>query len=171
MSVDYGFITDSTTVVTTGGAQPDTSKPFRNIRAAFENQFNTMLGQASITIGVFENVEKDLSEISKDAQTTEWCRGTLIPSVTRGRNLGGVSVATEEHNGIFQIDYYNRVGVGGYTDKLDSIANQFRRGLQLSHAGTVVHLTSVSLGVGRREDAFFVRNVDVSYFAVTPARS
>ena len=37
--------------------------------------------------------------------------------------------------------------------------------------GTSVRILNVSLGVGRRDGAFFVRNIDVSYYAVTPARS
>ena len=75
------------------------------------------------------------------------------------------------NRGIFQIDYYCRVGIGGFTDKLDTIANQFPKGVPISAGGTKVTINTVSLGVGRRDGAFFVRNIDVSYFAVTAARS
>ena len=168
-SVDYGLITESTTLTVVAGAQSDTSKIFRNIRIAFETQFNTACNTASITKRVFENVNFDLTELTKTASTTEWARGTLLPADTQVATTG--TTGTDLHTGIFQIDYYCQVGVGGYSEKLDTLANQFRRGTKISAGGTEVVLRDVSLGVGRVEDAFYVRNVDVSYHAVTPARS
>ena len=55
-SVDYGLITESTTLTVVAGAQSDTTKIFRNIRIAFESQFNIACNTASITKRVFENV-------------------------------------------------------------------------------------------------------------------
>lgn len=168
-SVDYGSITESTTLTVVAGAQSDNSKIFRNIRIAFESQFNTACNTASITKRVFENVNFDLTELTKTAATAEWARGTLLPADTQAASLG--TTGTDLHTGLFQIDYYCQVGVGGYSEKLDTLANQFRRGTIISAGGTEVVLRNVSLGVGRVEDAFFVRNIDVSYHAVTPARS
>ncbi len=169
MSVDYGLITESTTLNVVAGAQSDTQKSFRNIRIALESQFNTAAAQASISTKVFENVEFDLTSLSKSTATTELLRGTVIPADTTIATLG--ATGTDLNEGIFQIDYYCKVGVGGYTDKIDTIANQFQKSTPISAGGTTVKIRSVSLGVGRRVDAFFVRNIDVSYFAVTPARS
>jgi len=168
-SVDYGSITESTDLTVVAGAQSDTSKIFRNIRIAFETQFNTACNTASITSRVFENVNFDLTELTKTASTVEWARGTLIPADTQAASIG--STGTDLHTGFFQIDYYCQTGVGGYSEKIDTLANQFRRGTKISAGGTEVVLRDVSLGVGRVEDAFFVRNIDVSYHAVTPARS
>ena len=107
--------------------------------------------------------------MTKTASTAEWVRGTLLPADTEVATIGGSG--KDLHSGIFQIDYFCQVGVGGYSEKIDTLANQFRRGTKISAGGTEVVLRNVSLGVGRREDAFYVRNIDVSYNAVTPARS
>jgi len=168
-SVDYGSITESTDLTVVAGAQSDTSKIFRNIRIAFESQFNTACNTASITKRVFENVNFDLTELTKTAATAEWARATLLPADTQAASLG--TTGTDLHTGLFQIDYYCQVGVGGYSEKLDTLANQFRRGTTISAGGTEVVLRDVSLGVGRVEDAFYVRNIDVSYHSVTAARS
>tara|TARA_R100000329_G_scaffold137211_1_gene118224 strand:+ start:871 stop:1383 length:513 start_codon:yes stop_codon:yes gene_type:complete len=168
-SVDYGLITESTTINVVAGAQTDTTKIFKNIRMAFETQFNTAASQASITNKVFENTDFDAASFAKNSATTEILRGTLLPAATEISTLG--STGTDLNTGIFQIDYYCRVGIGGFTDKLDTIANQFPKSVPISAGGTTVNINSVSLGVGRREGAFFVRNLDVSYFAVTAARS
>ena len=168
-SVDYGSITESTDLTVVAGAQSDTSKIFRNIRIAFESQFNTACNTASITKRVFENVNFDLTELTKTAATAEWARATLLPADTQAASLG--TTGTDLHTGLFQIDYYCQVGVGGYSEKLDTLANQFRRGTTISAGGTEVVLRDVSLGVGRVEDAFYVRNIDVSDHAVTAARS
>ena len=169
MSVDYGLITESTTITVVAGAQSDTSKIFKNIRMALETQFNNACNTASITTRVFENVNLDLTTISKTGETIEWARGTIIPADTIAQSLG--SSGQDFHSGIFQIDYYCQVGIGGLTDKLDTLANQFRRGTRISAGSTELVMRDVSLGVGRVEDAFYVRNIDVSYHAVTAARS
>ena len=167
--VDYGLITESTTITIVAGAQSDNSQIFRNIRIAFESQFKAACDTASITTRVFENVNFDFTALTKTALTAEWARGTLLPSDTQVASLG--TTGRDLHTGLFQIDYYCQVGVGGYSEKLDTLANQFRRGTKISAGGTEVVLRGVSLGVGRVEDAFFIRNIDVSYHAVTPARS
>jgi len=173
VAVDYGSITDSTTVVAVGGAQSDNSVPFRNIRIALEGQLATAAGQASISNIVYENTEFDISSLSKSASTIEWIRATLLPAETVASSLG--TQGRDFHQGIFQIDYYCSTGVGGFNEKIDTLANNFKKGLTLQGgAGATlvdVKLRNVSLGVGRRDGAFFVRNIDVSYFAVTAARS
>ena len=168
-SVDYGLITESTTINVVAGAQSDTTKIFKNIRIALESQFKEAADQASISTRVFENTDLDLASLAKNSETVEILRGTLLPANTEIATLG--SAGRDINRGIFQIDYYCRVGVGGFTDKIDTIANQFPKSVPMSAGGTTVNINSVSLGVGRRDGAFFVRNLDVSYFAVTAARS
>jgi len=169
MSVDYGLITESTDTTVVGGATDDNSKFFRNIRIALESQFKTMADDASITTRVFENVDFDFSSLEKSNLTNEFVRGTILPGDTLSAGVG--TTGRDLHQGIFQIDYYNRVGIGAYSDKIDSIANAFKKGHKLVVNDTTVNVRNVSLGVGRRDGAFFVRNIDVSYFAVTTARS
>ena len=122
---------------------------------------------------MFENTEFDITSLSKSSAGVEWVRGTLLPADTVSQSLG--TTGRDFHQGIFQIDYFCSAGVGGFNEKIDTIANNFRKGLTLQGgAGATlvdVKLRNVSLGVGRRDDAFFVRNLDVSYFAVTAARS
>tara|TARA_R100001440_G_scaffold16970_2_gene28766 strand:- start:16006 stop:16545 length:540 start_codon:yes stop_codon:yes gene_type:complete len=162
-NIDAGLITDGTTA--------DTSKPFRNIRIAFESLFNTMTGggQLNFTHKVFENTDFNISDVVKTNLNAEWVVGSLIPGDTVASTMG--ASGRDISVGIFQIDYYAKTGIGGYTERLDSIANYFSRGSTLTANGTEVRIENVSLGVGRRDGAFFVRNVDVSYFAVTAARS
>ena len=177
MTVDYNLITESSTGdiynIDAGsiaqGVAPDTTKPFRNIRIGFESLFNTMCTNLSITHKIYENTDFDLSEVLKTNLNAEWVVGTLLPANTATASLG--TSGTERHDGLFQIDYYSKTGVGGFTDRVDSIANYFTRGMKITSNGTVVRILNVSLGVGRRDGAFFVRNIDVSYYAVTPARS
>ena len=169
MSVDYGLITESTTTTVIGGATDDNSKFFRNIRIALENQFKTMADDASITTRVFENIDFDFTSLEKSNLTNEFVRGTILPADTISAGVG--TTGRDLHQGIFQIDYYNRVGIGAYSDKIDSIANAFKKGHKLVVNDTTVNVRNVSLGAGRRDGAFFVRNIDVSYFAVTTARS
>lgn len=162
-NIDAGFITD--------GVVADTTKPFKNIRVALEARFNTMAGggQLNFTHKVFENLDFDIAEVIKTNLDAEWVIGVLAPNETEVTTIGAAGV--DKQTGIFRILYYGKTGVGGYTDRLDSIANYFARGSKHTHAGTVVTIDNVSLGVGRRDGAFFVRNIDVSYFAVTTARS
>ena len=126
MSVDYGLITDSTTVVVTGGAQSDNSVHFRNIRIALESQFNTAAGQAGITTKIFENIDYDTGELAKNTVGSEWVRGTLLPGETVTETLG--QNGRDLHTGIFQIDYYCATGIGGFNEKLDTLANNIRKG-------------------------------------------
>ena len=177
MTVDYNLITESSAGdihnidagSITDGVAADLSKPFRNIRIGFESLFNTMCTNLSITHKIYENTDFDLSEVLKTNLNAEWVVGTLLPADTSTASLG--TSGTEKHDGLFQIDYYSKTGVGGFTDRIDSIANYFSRGMQITANGTVVRILNVSLGVGRRDGAFFVRNIDVSYYAVTPARN
>ena len=177
MSVNYGLITETAVGDVfnidagsiTQGVAPDTTKPFRNIREGFEVLFNTMCTNLSFTHKVFENTDFDLTDILKTNLSAEWVVGTLIPGATSVATIG--ASGTDSQEGIFQIDYYSKTGVGGYTNKLDSIANYFPKGLRITANNTVVRVSSVSLGVGRRDGAFFVRNIDVDYFAHTAARS
>lgn len=177
MSVDYNLITESSAGdiynidagSITDGVAADLSKPFRNIRIGFESLFNTMCTNLSITHKIYENTDFDLSEVLKTNLDAEWVVGTLLPADTTTASLG--TSGTERHDGLFQIDYYSKTGVGGFTDRVDSIANYFTRGMKITSNGTVVRILNVSLGVGRRDGAFFVRNIDVSYYAVTPARN
>lgn len=146
----------------------DTARDYRNIRAALETQFDG-LSSLGFTNRVFENQEVDLSTFDKGTAGIKWIRGTLLPAETSTLSLG--ANGTDYHQGIFQIDYFNEVGIGAFETDMDSIANTFKRGTVLTHSGTSVRILNVSLGVGRRDGAFFVRNIDVSYYAVTPARS
>jgi hypothetical protein len=123
----------------------------------------------AITNLIFENVTFKMSGLSKSATVTEALRGTLLPAETVSSTLGGNG--QDLQRGIFQIDYYTKVGSGGYTDRLDSVANVFKRNTVLDSNNTKITIENTSLGVGRREDAFYVRPLNVSYFAVTPARS
>lgn len=168
-TVDYGLITEAVDdgVYSTGDAPTLTDRTFKNIRVCFESRFNQL---DAITNKFFENTEFDLATLNKGTEGLSFATGTLIPldTVTATMGVNGQDL----HEGIFRVDYYNEVGVGGYSEsELDSIANIFARGTSLVTGTTTVTIRNVSLGVGRREDAFFVRPIEVNYYAVTPARS
>ena len=174
MSLNFGTIAhddllaeifDLGSIVAGGAVTGDNANIFRDIRVCFE----TKLQQLSFTNIIFENQALDLESLDKGADGIEWIRGTLLPAETEAGSFG--TTGQDVHKGIFQVDYYCEAGKGGFTEKLDTIANAFKRGTKLSFNNLDLHCTSVSLGAGQREDAFFGRNVDVSYFAVTAARS
>ena len=143
-----------------------TDRTFRNIRAALETRFNEI---SEITNKEFENTKTKLEDFDKSSSDVKFIRGTILPLETSVVAVG--SSGTDLHEGIFQIDYYSAVDVGGYSDDLDIIANYFPKGHEMTHSSHTVKVRNVSLGVGRRDGAFFVRNIDVDYFAYTAARS
>lgn len=167
--VDYGLITDAVDdgVYTTGDAPSRTDRVFKNIRVCLESR----LGEIATDIPSiqYENTEFDLSDIDKSSSSVKWIRATLLPAETQIASIG--QNGRDLHTGIFQIDYFSSVGAGGFEDDMDIIANYFVKGDTLTTGTTNVRIRNTSLGVGRRDGAFFVRNIDVDYFAYTPARS
>ena len=164
---NYGSIADSTDVVLdSGDLVAGTAAHFNNIRIALEARLDQL---DSLDNVAYENVEIDLTTLDKGEAGIEFVQAFILPQATETLSLS--PTGRDIHEGIFQINYYNEVGIGSYSTKLDYIANAFKRGTDLSYGGITVTIRNVSLGVGRREDAFFVRNIDVSYYAVTPARS
>ena len=140
------------------------STNFLEIRLALEVQLQA-LGLSNV---VYENTELDLATLNKNANV-EFYQAFLLPAETEALSAG--PEGRDIHEGIFQVNYYCQVGKGGHTLRLDQIADQFKRGTSLVNGLTTVRVRNVSLGAGRREDAYFLRNVDISYYAVTAARS
>ena len=138
---------------------------FNDIRIALEANLVNISGISNI---IYENVEVDLDDFEK-SNTVEFIHAFNVPSSTTTLSMG--TNGQDIHEGVFQINYFSQVGRGGFTTKLDAIADAYKRGTSLTSNSTEVTVRNVSLGVGRREDAYFVRNVDVSYYAVTSARS
>ena len=168
-TVDYGSINDAIDdgVYSTGDIPNLTSSEFKNIRVSFESRFNQL---DDITNKFFENTEIDLATLNKGTDGISFAVGTLIPANTVTSSMG--VTGQDLHEGIFRIDYYNEVGVGAFSaSEIDTIANAFARGTVLTTGTTRVNIRNVSIGVGRRDDAFFVRPIEVSYYAVTAARS
>lgn len=89
----------------------DTARDYRNIRVALETQFDG-LSSLGFTNRVFENQEVDLSTFDKGTAGIKWIRGTLLPADTTAASLG--TTGTDYHQGIFQIDYFNEVGIGAF---------------------------------------------------------
>lgn len=167
--IDYGLITGVVDdgIYTTGDIPSLTSSEFKNIRVSLESRFN---GLDDIANKFFENTEFDLATLDKGEDGISFIYGTLIPSITETASMG--TTGQDMHSGIFRIDYYSEVGSGAFTaSEIDVIANAFSRGTVLTTGTTVVRIRNVSIGVGRRDDAFYVRPIEVSYYAVTPARS
>jgi len=168
-TLDYGLITDAVDdgVYSTGDIAGLTSSEFKNIRVSFESRFNDI---DAISNKFFENTEIDLATLNKGTNGISFAVGTLIPANTIASSTG-VS-GQDLHEGIFRIDYYSEAGVGAFVaSEIDTIANAFARGTVLTTGTTDVRIRNVSISVGRRDDAFFVRPIEVSYFAVTAARS
>lgn len=169
--VDYGLITDEVNdgIYSTGDIPSRTDRVFRDVRICFESRMSDLSASLPDSQIVYENTTFDLAGADKGADQVSFIRGSLLPSETESVavGVGGADL----HKGIYRIDYYNESGVGGYEVDLDIIANAFIRGDTLTAGTTSVRIKNVSLGVGRRDGAFFVRNIDVNYFAYTAARS
>ncbi len=168
-TVDYGLITDQVNdgVYSTGDIPSRTDRVFRDIRICFESRMSGL--STDLPNIVYENTDVDTADFDKGEAGIAWIRGTLLPAETTEATLG--SGGTDLHRGIFRIDYFNESGVGGFETDMDIIANAFVRGDTLTAGTTEVRIKNVSLGVGRRDGAFFVRSIDVNYFAYTAARS
>ena len=167
--VDYGSITDEVNdgVYSTGDIPSRTDRVFRDIRLCFEARLSGLSTDFSNII--YENTQFDLSTLDKDENGVSWIRGALLPAETVSAAIG--TSGSDLHSGLFRIDYFNEVGVGGYEVDMDIIANAFVKGDTLIAGTTEVRIKNVSLGVGRRDGAFFARNIDIEYFAYTAART
>mgnify|MGYP003651969918 CR=1 FL=1 len=167
--IDYGLITGVVDdgIYTTGDIPSLTSSEFKNIRVSLESRFN---GLDDITNKFFENTEFDLATLDKGEDGISFAVATLLPNTTETSSMG--STGQDMHTGTFRVDYYHEVGDGAFVaSEIDVIANAFSRGTVLTTGTTVLRIKNVSIGAGRREDAFYVRPIEATYYAVTPARS
>tara|TARA_R110000851_G_scaffold40345_1_gene101792 strand:+ start:908 stop:1315 length:408 start_codon:yes stop_codon:yes gene_type:complete len=101
---------------------------------------------------------------------TLYIRPTLIPAYTEQAGLGLNGL--DEHAGIYQIDIIasGSTGKGEATIKADAIADHFKRGLVLTYNGVNVRLSKTSRGVGKRDEAFFVIPIFITYKVFTQPR-
>ena len=101
---------------------------------------------------------------------TLYIRPTLMPADTVQAGLG--SSGLDEHLGIYQIDIIasGSTGKGEATIKADAIADHFKRGLVLTYNGVNVRLSKTSRGVGKRDEAFFVIPIFITYKVFTQPR-
>tara|TARA_R110001632_G_scaffold129769_1_gene243840 strand:- start:312 stop:719 length:408 start_codon:yes stop_codon:yes gene_type:complete len=97
-------------------------------------------------------------------------RPTLMPAYTEQAGLGANGL--DEHGGIYQIDIIapSANGKGTATIKADVIADHFKRGTLLSYNGVNVRITKSSRGLGKRDEAFFVIPIFITYQVFTQPR-
>lgn len=101
---------------------------------------------------------------------TLYIRPTLMPADTVQAGLG--TNGLDEHLGIYQIDIISTSakGKGEATIKCDVIADHFKRGTVLSYNGVNVRITKSSRGQGKRDEAFFVIPIFITYQVFTLPR-
>ena len=101
---------------------------------------------------------------------TLYIRPTLMPADTVQAGLG--SSGLDEHLGIYQIDICAKAstGKGEATIKADVIADHFKRGLVLTYNGVNVRLSKTSRGLGKRDEAWFVIPIFITYQVFTLPR-
>ena len=100
---------------------------------------------------------------------TLYIRPTLMPADTVQAGLG--SSGLDEHLGIYQIDIIapSANGKGTATIKADAIADHFKRGLVLTYNGVNVRLSKTSRGLGKRDEAWYVIPIFITYQSfITP---
>tara|TARA_B100000795_G_scaffold201045_1_gene154781 strand:- start:119 stop:526 length:408 start_codon:yes stop_codon:yes gene_type:complete len=101
---------------------------------------------------------------------TLYIRPTLMPADTVQAGLG--SNGLDEHVGVYQIDIIapGSKGKGQATIKADVIADHFKRGVVLTYNGVNVRLSKTSRGLGKRDEAWFVIPIFITYQVFTLPR-
>lgn len=130
-----------------------------DISAALDVNLNTVASANSIPVA-WENVDY------KPTVGTLYLRPTLLPADTDP--FGTSYDSSLDHLGIYQIDVIAPVdqGKGQAFTKADIIATAFSYG-ELSYNGVIVTIKSSSPSPGKRDGAWFILPVIISYQSIT----
>lgn len=135
---------------------------FLDISAALDTQLNTMSGLPPVA---WEN--RGYTPVVG----TLYIRPTLISGDVVQATLG--DAGTDMNVGIYQVDIFAEAGKGKNEALVmaDKIADQFKRGTDLTYNSRTVRVRNVSRQVGiNNVDGWFQVIVEISYISFTEAR-
>jgi len=136
---------------------------FVDISAALESHLNDMVGKPPVA---WENFEYE-PEIG-----TLYIRPTLIAGDVNQASLG--DAGQDMNIGIYQIDVFSKAGQGKKEalEMADTIADQFKRGTDLTYNGRNVRIRSVSRQAAiNNADGWYQIILEISYISYTEART
>lgn len=135
---------------------------FLDISAALDGQLNTMVGLPPVA---WENVTYE------PVMGTLYLRPTNIPGDTTQATMG--DSGQDFTIGIYQVDVFAPSGGGKNSAVVmaDLVADQFKRGSDLTYNTRVVTVTSARRGVASQEDGWYMLPVEIVYKSFTTART
>lgn len=139
------------------------SSAFLDISAALDVNLNTLATANSIDVA-WEN------EGYTPVTGIAYLRATLLPADTAG--VGMADNSSDEHLGIYQVDVFTPTddGKGQAVNLADDIADQFKRGTELTYNGVTVRIKTVSRSSGSRDGSWFIVPVSIQYYSFTTSR-
>ena len=135
---------------------------FVDISAALEDHLNNMVGKPPIA---WENFGYE------PTTGTLYIRPTLLAGDVVQASLG--DSGQDMSVGIYQIDVFSQAGQGKKEalEMADTIANQFKRGTDLTYNGRNVRIRNVSRQVAiNNADGWYQIIIEISYISFTEAR-
>ena len=135
---------------------------FNDISTALDTRLSVMTGLPPVA---WENVEYE------PVVGTLYLRPTNISGDTNQATLG--TSGQDMTIGIYQVDVIAQAGRGKSTALLmaDKVANQFKRGTDLTSNGRVVTVVSVQRAVSSQDSGWYIIPVEIIYKSFTDART
>ena len=134
---------------------------FFDISAALDARLNTMVGVPSVA---WPNTE------FTPVDCTLYVRPTVLMGVVERETVG--ATAKDWYNGIYQIDVFAPVGKGKKEglEMADTIADQFKRGTELTYNGRTVRILGVAYSSAASGDSFTQTPVTIEFYSLTEER-
>jgi len=136
---------------------------FLDISAALDDNLNNMAGKPPIAWENY-NYEPSLG--------TLYARATHLPADTTQASLG--DSGQDINSGIYQIDVFAEAGQGKNEAYVmaDLIADQFKRGTDLTYNGRTVTIRNVSRQpAAKNADGWYQIPIEILYYSYTDART
>ena len=135
---------------------------FNDISTALDTRLSIMTGLPPVA---WENVAYE------PVVGTLYLRPTNIAGDTNQATLG--TTGTDMTIGIYQVDVIAQAGRGKSAALLmaDKVADQFKRGTDLTSNGRVVTIVSVQRAVSSQDSGWYIIPVEIIYKSFTSART
>lgn len=135
---------------------------FFDIQAALDSRLNDLQDLPDVA---WENINYE------PVPGTTFIRPTNLQGFTEQLTLG--DNGQDQTDGIYQIDIFTDANTGKAAGLrlVDIIADQFKRGTDLTYNSTTVRVQNVSRGTALNSDGWYQVPVLINYYAITAARS
>lgn len=135
---------------------------FTAIPAALDSHMNDYATDNSIRVA-WEN--RNFTPTTGES----YLRATYLAGTTEPT---GIESASDDHIGVYQVDIITAIDTGKVeaNTQADAIADYFKRGTLLTYDGIDVRVTSVSIGNGARDGAYYIKSISINCRSFSPAR-